>query len=140
MSCIDRSSGGSVADEKCDQARKPDSRQGCNVKPCGRADTLYRWVHAVTDKCRPVQTGTVRYRNYREVQIKTNRYTHSYRQYYCVDTLWLLHAETGVTDDVLMSLQDGAVILGRRGGGGGGAAVQCSWGPDPGHYVEMGWD
>ena len=65
-----------MADEKCDQARKPDSRQGCNVKPCGRADTLYRWVHAVTDKRRPVQTGTVRYRSYREVQIKTNRYTH----------------------------------------------------------------
>ena len=42
-----------------------------------------------------------------------------------------------MTDDVLMSLQDGAVILGRREGGGG---VQCSWGPDPGYCVETGWD
>ncbi|KAK7505517.1 hypothetical protein BaRGS_00003262, partial [Batillaria attramentaria] len=44
VSCIDRSSGGSVNDGLCNASDKPPTRQTCSIKPCGTADNWYRWV------------------------------------------------------------------------------------------------
>lgn len=42
VSCMDRTSGASVDDSKCAQASKPETRQVCNVKPCGTSKNWYR--------------------------------------------------------------------------------------------------
>ncbi|KAL8600033.1 hypothetical protein ACOMHN_039266 [Nucella lapillus] len=51
VSCIDRSSGGSVDDSNCQQSQKPESRRECNIKPCGTADNWYRWVPGHWGEC-----------------------------------------------------------------------------------------